>query len=200
MNPLDPDVLVSAYVQGIFPMPGEDGGIAWFSPDPRGVILPADFRMSRSLARSRRRFELRVDSAFEAVIDACAGRGDPETDWISPEIRAAYVRLHRLGLAHSVEAWADGELAGGLYGVALGGLFAGESMFSRRRDASKAALAGLVELAGPEGLIDVQWLTPHLASLGAVEIPRAEYLRRLELALARPLPRAFAGTGSSQEG
>lgn len=193
MNPLDPHVLVSAYEQGIFPMPGEDGGIAWFSPDPRGVLLPGDLRVSRSLARSRRRFELRVDTAFEGVIDACASRNDPETDWISPAIRDAYVRLHRLGRAHSVEAWRDGELAGGLYGVAIGGLFAGESMFSRERDASKVALAGLVELLGEDALVDVQWLTPHLASLGAIEISRAEYLRRLERALALPLPPALEG-------
>ena len=202
MDPLDPDVLVSAYEQGIFPMADEEGEIGWYSPDPRGVLLPADFRISRSLARSRRRFELRIDTAFEAVIDACASRDDPLTDWISPEVRDAYVRLHRLGLAHSVEAWQDGELAGGLYGVALGGLFAGESMFSSRRDASKVALAGLVELLhGEDRLIDVQWLTPHLASLGATEIPRDEYLVRLTRALALPLPPAFAGTrGGPQEG
>lgn len=195
MDPLDPDVLLSAYVQGIFPMPSEEdgdgGGIAWFSPDPRGVLLPADLHVSRSLARSRRRYELRVDAAFAEVIDACASRGDPLTDWISPAIRDAYVRLHELGHAHSVEAWRDGTLAGGLYGVALGGLFAGESMFSRERDASKAALAGLVELVGPEALIDVQWLTPHLASLGATEIPRDEYLERLDRALDLPTPDAF---------
>jgi leucyl/phenylalanyl-tRNA---protein transferase len=133
------------------------------------------------------------------VIDACAGRDDPLTDWISPAIRDAYVRLHRRSHAHSVEAWRDGELAGGLYGVALGGLFAGESMFSRERDASKAALAGLVELVGPNGLVDVQWLTPHLASLGATELPRAEYLRRLERALALPLPPAFRRALSSPQ-
>jgi leucyl/phenylalanyl-tRNA---protein transferase len=188
---LDPDVLLAAYGHGIFPMPGEEGEVAWFSPDPRGVLFPSELRVSRSLARSRRRYEVRVDTAFEAVIDACASRDDPLTDWISPEIRDAYVRLHRLGHAHSVEAWREGELAGGLYGVALGGLFAGESMFSRGRDASKVALAGLVELVGADGLIDVQWLTPHLASLGAVEIPREEYFRRLDDALTRPLPPAF---------
>jgi leucyl/phenylalanyl-tRNA---protein transferase len=191
VDPLDPLVLLAAYEQGIFPMPGEDGEVLWFSPDPRGVLLPSELRISRSLARSRRRYELRVDTAFESVIDACASRNDPLTDWISPEIREAYVRLHRLGHAHSVEAWRDGELAGGLYGVALGGLFAGESMFSRGRDASKVALAGLVDIVGRDALIDVQWLTPHLASLGAVEIPRDEYLRRLDQALALPLPPAF---------
>ena len=201
MDPLHPATLLSAYEQGVFPMPGRGGEIDWFSPDPRGVLFPGDLRVSRSLARSRRRFALRVDTAFEAVIDACASRNDVETDWISPEIRDAYVRLHRLGWAHSVEAWQDGELAGGLYGVALGGLFAGESMFSRRPDASKAALVQLVELVGPDGLIDVQWLTPHLASLGATEIPRDDYLAQLERVLALPLPRAFAGPPlSSKEG
>ncbi len=198
MDPLHPDLLLSAYEQGIFPMPsaedGEDGEIAWFSPDPRGVLFPSGLRISRSLHRSCRGYELRVDTAFEDVIDACAARDDPLTDWISPVIRDAYLRLHELGHAHSVEAWRAGELAGGLYGVALGGLFAGESMFSRRRDASKAALVGLAQIVAGEGrMIDVQWLTPHLASLGGVEIPRAEYLERLERALALPLPPAFAG-------
>ena len=174
-------------------MPGWDGAIRWYAPDPRG-ILPLDaLHVSRSLRRVLPRFEPTVDAAFETVVEHCANRG--EGDWITDEIRDAYVRLHRLGFAHSVEVWRDGELAGGIYGVALGGLFAGESMFHRVRDASKAALVALVELlraAGDEHerLFDVQWLTPHLASLGAVEIARDEYLARLERALA--LPSAFS--------
>ena len=135
--------------------------------------------VSRSLRRSARDFEIRVDSAFEEVLDACA---DPRRDsgWIDADIRAAYLRLHELGWVHSVEAWRDGRLAGGLYGVAIGGLFAGESMFHRERDASKVALLGLCRLLDDQladrRLVDVQWVTPHLASLGVVEIPRREYL------------------------
>lgn len=162
--------------------------LAWWSPDPR-AILPLDgLRVSRSLRRSLRRFDLRVDTAFDEVVASCA---DPSRHggWITPAIAGAYGRLHRLGWAHSVEAWtADGRLAGGLYGVAIGGLFAGESMFHREADASKVALVGLVEglRAGGATLLDVQWLTPHLASLGAIELPRAEYLRRLVEAIHRP--------------
>jgi leucyl/phenylalanyl-tRNA--protein transferase len=161
-----------------------DGEMLWWSPDPRGVLDPGRFHVSRSLRRTRRRFEIRVNTAFAAVIDACADPRRPH-GWITAEIRDAYVGLHELGWAHSVEAWdADGRLAGGLYGVAIGRLFAAESMFHVATDASKAALAALVERLGPDALIDVQWLTPHLASLGAIEIPREEYLRRLERALA----------------
>jgi leucyl/phenylalanyl-tRNA--protein transferase len=137
---------------------------------------------------------VRIDTAFESVIDACADPSRPGR-WISAEVRDAYVELHRLGWAHSVEAWdADGALTGGLYGVAIGGLFAGESMFHRGRDASKVALVGLVAALGadPAGILDVQWLTPHLASLGVVEIPRSEYLRRLAVAVELPLPSLFA--------
>jgi leucyl/phenylalanyl-tRNA---protein transferase len=175
-------------------MPDWTGVLRWWSPDPRGVIPLGGIHVSRSLRRVLPRFEIRVDSAFADVIDACANRG--EGDWITPEIRDAYVRLHELGSAHSVEAWRDGELAGGLYGVSVGGLFAGESMFHRVRDASKVALVALVELlrgAGDadERLLDVQWSTPHLASLGAVEISRSEYEDRLARALALPLPPAF---------
>jgi leucyl/phenylalanyl-tRNA--protein transferase len=177
---LEPATLIAAYRQGIFPMP-VDGELLWWSPDPRGVLLPDRFRLSRTLRRTRRRFEIRFDTAFAGVVDGCA---DPRRSggWITPEIRAAYVRLHELGWAHSVEAWDADGLAGGLYGVAIGRLFAAESMFHRATDAGKAALAALVERMGPDGLIDVQWLTPHLASLGAIEIPREEYL--LELAAA----------------
>jgi len=168
---------------------GDDEVLVWWSPDPRGVLPLDGLRVGRSLRRSCTRFEIRVDSAFEAVVDACA---DPSRSgrWITPSIRDAYVGLHRLGWAHSVEAWDAEGLAGGLYGVALGGLFAGESMFHRRTDASKVALVGLVERLreGGAALLDVQWVTPHLASLGAVEVPRAEYLERLAEAVERALP------------
>ena len=150
--------------------------------------------MTASLRRSCRRFEVRVDTAFADVIAACAAPGR-RGRWIDGRIEAAYTHLHELGWAHSVEAWtAQGDLAGGLYGVAIGGFFAGESMFHRERDASKVALVGLVERLDPAGLLDVQWLTPHLASLGAIEVARADYLERLPGALARPLPPAFAPT------
>jgi leucyl/phenylalanyl-tRNA--protein transferase len=171
-------------------MPVQPAGeelLVWWSPDPRGVLPLEGLRVSRSLRRSCRRFEVRVDTAFEAVIDGCA---DPSRTgrWITPAIRDAYVELHRLGWAHSVEAWDADGLAGGLYGVAIGGLFAGESMFSLRTDASKAALVGLVERLreGGASLLDIQWVTPHLASLGAVEVPRRTYLDRLAEALERP--------------
>jgi leucyl/phenylalanyl-tRNA---protein transferase len=197
---LEPGTLLSAYRHGIFPMPvGRGRHLGWWSPHPR-AILPLDgVQISRSLRRSLRRYEIRVDTAFGRVIEACADPRRPH-GWISPEIRDAYRSLHELGWAHSVEAWADegGDcptLAGGLYGVAIGGLFAGESMFHRRTDASKAALVALVEqltAAGAQGrLLDVQWQTRHLATLGAVEIPRREYLRRLSVALERPLPPVF---------
>ena len=167
--------------------------LAWWSPDPRGIIPLGGLRVSRSLRRSCDRYAVTVDRAFEDVIDGCA---DPSRTgrWINEEIRAAYVRLHHLGWAHSVEVWtADGALAGGLYGVAIGGLFAGESMFHRARDASKVALVALVTaLRGNEaGILDVQWVTPHLASLGAVGIPRSTYLARLHAALTEPLPPIF---------
>jgi leucyl/phenylalanyl-tRNA---protein transferase len=167
--------------------------MAWWSPDPRGVLPVEGLRVSRSLRRSYDRHRVTVDVAFETVIDACA---DPSRTgrWITTQIRDAYVALHRLGWAHSVEAWTeDGALAGGLYGVAIGGLFAGESMFHRERDGSKVALVHLVELLrGHDGaLLDVQWLTPHLASLGAIEVPRTQYLARLARALTARLPPIF---------
>lgn len=162
--------------------------LAWWSPEPRGIIPLDGLRVSRSLRRSCARYDVRVDTAFETVIDAC---GDPgrEGRWITPDIRAAYLELHELGWVHSVEAWsADGTLAGGLYGVAVGGLFAGESMFHHRTDASKVALVSLVGLLRQGGatLLDVQWVTPHLASLGAVELPRARYLALVRDAVAQP--------------
>ena len=167
-----------------------DGPLAWWAPDPRGVIPLDGLHVSRSLRRSCQRFEIRVDTAFDAVIRGCADPSRP-SGWIDDEFIAAYTRLHELGWVHSVEAWTRGdvpELAGGVYGVAIGGLFAGESMFHRRTDASKAALAGLVERLRPGGatLFDVQWQTEHLATLGAREIPRDRYLGLLADALARP--------------
>lgn len=184
---VDPGTLLAAYRRGLFPMPMEAGGpMAWWSPDPRGVLDPVGMRISRSLRRSMDRFEVRVDTAFDEVVAACA---DPtrEHGWIDGRISSAYVELHRLGWAHSIEAWDADGLAGGLYGVAIGGLFAGESMFHRRTDASKVALAGLTDLLGngADRLVDVQWCTPHLARLGAVEVCREDYLERLpDLTLA----------------
>jgi leucyl/phenylalanyl-tRNA--protein transferase len=168
--------------------------LAWWSPDPRGVLPLDRLRVTRSLRASCARFEVRIDTAFEAVIDACA---DPARTgrWITAQVRDAYVELHRLGWAHSVETWApDGTLAGGLYGVAIGGLFAGESMFHHARDASKVALVSLVAAlrANPGGMLDVQWSTPHLATLGVVDVPRAQYLRDLAVAIEQPLPPVFA--------
>jgi len=196
---LEPGTVLAAYRNGVFPMPVEDGLMAWWSPEPRAVLPLDGLRVSRSLRRSCAGFEVRVDTAFPAVVAACGDRARAGR-WITPEIVAAYVRLHQLGWAHSVEAWAldDGRLAGGLYGIATGGLFAGESMFHRRTDASKVALVALVDLlGGPAGaaegrLLDVQWRTDHLGSLGAVELDRAAYRRLLDRALRLPLPGAFA--------
>jgi leucyl/phenylalanyl-tRNA--protein transferase len=194
---LAPGTLLAAYRQGLFPMPlGEPDShapLGWWSPERRGIIPLDGLRVTRSLARSGRRFTTTVDTAFDDVIAACA---DARRDqgWIGPEIRDAYVNLHHLGWAHSVEAWSPGgELVGGLYGIAIGGFFAGESMFHRATDASKVALVALVDLlrAGGATLLDVQWCTPHLARLGAVEVSRAEYRRRLAAALALPLPATF---------
>jgi leucyl/phenylalanyl-tRNA--protein transferase len=197
---LEPGTLLLAYRSGIFPMPLQrDDVIAWWSPDPRGVIPLDGLRVSRSLRRSVRRYEVRIDTAFEEVIDACA---DPSRTgrWISTAVRDAYLRLHELGWAHSVETWSldDGSLAGGLYGVAVGGLFAGESMFHRTTDASKVALVALVDRMRDDGaggsgrLLDVQWLTPHLESVGAIEISRSRYLQLLDDALEQALPAALS--------
>ena len=189
---LEPGTVLAAYRRGVFPMGvGRHGGrpLGWWSPDPRGVLLPGRMRVSRSLARSARRCEIRVDTAFAEVVEACGDRGR-EGRWITPEIVAAYTRLHELGWVHSVETWREGRLVGGLYGVMVGGLFAGESMFYRETDASKVALLGLVERfldsAPSDRVIDVQWRTPHLATLGVDEIPRPEYLGRLTRALEEP--------------
>ena len=179
-------------------MPVDKRNLGWWSPEPRAILPLGEgggVVVSRSLRRSCRRFEIRVDTAFEEVIDAC---GDPSRQgrWITPAIRSAYVALHELGWVHSIEAWSleDGSLAGGLYGVAIGGLFAGESMFHRVTDASKVALVGLVSLLSPaDGLLDVQWRTDHLATLGVEEIPRTDYLARVAVAVTKPLPDAFVG-------
>jgi leucyl/phenylalanyl-tRNA--protein transferase len=183
---LEPGTLLSAYRRGLFPMRLRPGGpIAWWSPDPRGIIPLDGLHVSRSLRSSCRRFEIRVDAAFEAVVRGCADPNRPH-GWIDESFVQAYCALRHLGWAHSVEAWRDGELVGGLYGVAIGGLFAAESKFHRVRDASKVALVALVERlrAGGSTLLDVQWTTPHLASLGAIDIPREEYIERLQRALA----------------
>lgn len=180
---LEPETLLHAYRQGIFPWPHPGMPLPWFSPDPRGVIWLDDLRTSRSLRQRLRHsgWETTVDRAFEAVVTACAERHRPEGTWIVPEMRVAYLRLHRLGHAHSLEVWRGEELVGGLYGVGVGGVFTGESMFHRATDASKVALADLVDRLAEAGgrLIDVQLVTDHLASLGARPMPRPEYLSLL---------------------
>jgi leucyl/phenylalanyl-tRNA---protein transferase len=185
---LQPSTVVDAYRRGLFPMEvtGLAGVLGWWSPDPRGILPLDGLRVTRSMRRSARRYEIRVDTCFSRVIRGCA---DPSRDdgWISEDVIAAFTRLHELGWAHSVEVFdRDGQLAGGLYGVRVEGLFAGESMFHRERDASKVALMALVELMQTSGmaLLDVQWCTDHLASLGAVAIARQEYLARLADAVA----------------
>ncbi len=185
MPPLTPDIVLDGYRQGIFPMADDDGDIYWFRPDPR-CIFPLDaFHVPRSLRQTIRRgtFTVRVNTAFDAVIAACADR--PEGTWISDEIMAVYCALHRRGQAHSVEAWVGDELGGGLYGVTQGGAFFGESMFTRVTDASKVALVALVERLRARGfvLLDTQWTTPHLKRFGAIEIPAAAYRERLRSAL-----------------
>ncbi len=185
---INPALLVRAYREGIFPMALEDGQIGWFSPDPRGVLPLDTFHVPARLARVVRggRFEIRVDTAFEAVMRACAERPGEGT-WISETIVESYKALHRMGIAHSVEAWHGDGLAGGLYGVHLGGAFFGESMFHRETDASKVALVALVDRLCRRGfaMLDTQWTTEHLEQFGAVEIPREEYLARLREALGR---------------
>ena len=178
-----PSTLIHAYRRGIFPMEvtGLPGVVGWWSPDPRGILPLDSLRVTRSMRQSARRFDIRVDTCFADVIRACA---DPsrEDGWITADFIAAYERLHELGWAHSVEVFdRDGVLAGGLYGVRIEEVFAGESMFHHKRDASKVALMALVDLMRASGmtLLDVQWCTEHLASLGAIAIPREDYLARL---------------------
>ncbi len=182
---LEPGTVLDAYRRGLFPM-RVDGVLAWWSPDPRGVIPLDGFHVSRSLRAAIRRFEIRVDSAFGAVMRACADPGR-EHGWIDESFVVAYTRLHELGWAHSVETWHDDRLVGGLYGLRIGGLFAGESMFHAATDASKVACRATVELLRIDGarLFDVQWTTPHLRTLGAVDVTRAEYLRLLADALGQ---------------
>lgn len=184
---LTAELLLSAYRQGIFPM-GSRRGIDWYLPDPRGILPLERFHASKSLMQTVRsgRYEVRTDVDFEGVMRACADR--PESSWITGEIVGVYCELHRMGLAHSVESYRDGRLEGGLYGVHLGGAFFGESMFHRGRDASKVALVALVERMRRQGftLLDVQFGTDHLNRFGVIEIPCAEYLKRLEEALIKP--------------
>ena len=178
---LAPGTLLRAYRSGIFPMPANDAGeIAWWSPDPRAIIPVDRFVSSRSLKKSIRRYTTTLDQAFRDVVVACANPDRPH-GWINDDFVEAYVLLHELGWAHSIETWHMGRLVGGLYGVHIGGLFAGESMFYRARDASKVALARLIETMTEwhSPLLDVQWATPHLESLGAVEVQRTEYMEMM---------------------
>lgn len=181
---LEPGTLLSAYRSGLFPMPFDRKRVAWFSPDPRGILPLDGLRVSRSLRRSVQRYEVRLDTRFVEVMERCA---DPRRQggWIDRRFVEAYTRLHELGWAHSVETYLDDELVGGLYGVRVAGLFAGESMFHTATDASKVALVHLVDLLVDDGasLLDVQWTTPHLVSLGAVDITRDEYVERLRTAV-----------------
>jgi leucyl/phenylalanyl-tRNA--protein transferase len=200
---LSPGMLLSGYRGGLFAMP-DDGELGWWSPDPRGVLLPGRVHVARSLRRALARFEVSVDESFAEVLAACADPRRPH-GWISPAYVASYRELHRLGWAHSIEVWgSDGHLAGGLFGVEVGGLFAAESKFHVRTDASKVAVVALADLLAADGdprrIIDVQWCTEHLASLGGVEVPRPVYLRALPGALAcRPLLSGRPGTLSQAD-
>lgn len=177
--------LLRAYRRGLFPWFNEGDPVCWWSPDPRAIFELDGFHVSRRLARTIRsgRFTITINGAFSSVINSCADRD--EGTWITPSMIDAYTVFHQLGHAHSVEVWHEGQLAGGLYGVAVGGLFAGESMFSRQRDASKVALAFTVDRIRKRGfqLFDIQFVTEHTTRFGAIEIPRDEYLRRLKQAL-----------------
>ena len=182
---LAPATIVTAYSRGIFPWFSDGQPILWWSPDPRMVLFPAEFKISKSLAKtvSHGTFEIRFDTAFVDVIAACAEpRSEDGGTWIVPEMRAAYAQLHTLGVAHSIESWRDGELVGGLYGLALGRMFFGESMFARQTDASKVALVALIDKLQSDGfeLVDCQQETRHLASFGARPIPRKDFVHRLK--------------------
>lgn len=202
---LSPGRLLDAYRRGIFPWFSDGQPVLWWSPDPRMVLFPAGFRVSRSLRKTLRagNYEIRLDSDFAAVIDACAQTwrpGQPGT-WITPEMRRAYLNLHDLGWAHSVETWKDDKLAGGLYGLAIGRMFYGESMFSRHTDASKIAAAHLARFLEERnfGMIDCQMYTAHLASLGAREIPRNDFIRRMEeLTLDADAPARWPEAGATR--
>src|SRR6266566_6887135 len=189
---ISPDLLLQGYRLGVFPMAMRDDSIEWFSPDPRAILPLEDFHVPHALRRLVRKkvFATTINNAFSKVIEACAKREDT---WINPEIMESYTQLHQLGYAHSVEAWGEGKLAGGLYGIAVGGAFFGESMFHRERDASKIALVALVQRlrARKFALLDTQWLTPHLQQFGGIEISRNHYLRLLRSAVE--LPRTFSG-------
>ncbi len=187
---LAPGTILAAYRRGLFPMPLDDGSLGWWSPVDRAILPFSSLRISRSLSRSCRRFAVSVDADATGVVEACADPSRPH-GWITPDMKEAYLELHRLGWMHSFEVWdADGKLVGGLYGLGIGGLFCGESMFHRVSDASKVALVHLVALLSERGgvMLDVQWLTPHLQSLGAQVIGRQEYLARLPTALEAPDP------------
>ncbi|MGI8482435.1 MAG: leucyl/phenylalanyl-tRNA--protein transferase [Chthoniobacterales bacterium] len=187
---IEADVLLQGYRLGMFPMAMEDGEIEWFSPNPRGILPLDGFHLPHGLERARRKhnLDIRIDGAFADVMRRCAARADT---WINGEIIESYTRLHELGYAHSVETWSEGQLAGGLYGVAVGAAFFGESMFHEVTDASKIALLALVERLRARRylLLDTQWLTPHLQRFGAIEIPRHHYLHLLKQAV--DLPRNF---------
>jgi leucyl/phenylalanyl-tRNA--protein transferase len=202
---LSPQRILQAYRQGIFPWFSAGEPILWWSPDPRMVLLPDEFRISRSLRKTLRRghYQIRLDNHFDAVIEACARtpRQGQNGTWITREMRFAYATLFELGYAHTVETWIDGQLAGGLYGLAIGKMFYGESMFSRQTDASKIALAHLTRFLRQHdfALIDCQMNTPHLASLGAREIPRAAFIARLhELTGQAPLNGRWPVAGADQ--
>lgn len=193
-----PGTILQAYRKGMFPMHLPDGHLGWWSPIDRAIIPLDGLYVSRSLRQSCRRYFVSVDEDFEGVIAGCADP-DREGSWITPEFIDAYTELHRLGWAHSVEVWdSEGDLVGGLYGMALGGLFAGESMFHRARDASKVALVHLIVVmtSGGGDLLDVQWQTPHLESMGAVIVGKSRYLERLSVALEKPNP--FLGSDQEQ--
>ena len=187
-DPMIPaELLVEAYRRGIFPMAMENGEIGWFSPDPRAIIPLETFHVPHGLKRALRKelYQVRFDTCFEEVMRNCADRAET---WISEEIIASYTHLHKLGIAHCVEAWHGDQLVGGLYGVSLGGAFFGESMFHRATDASKYALHALVQHLKSRGftLLDTQWITPHLLTFGAIEIPRSRYMQLLASSLAKP--------------
>lgn len=193
---LEPGTLLEAYRAGYFPMPLGRRQLGWFSPDPRAILPAGGVHRSRTLARHLRRFEFTIDTCFERVVEAC---GDPTRPhgWITPAVVEAYARLHHSGWAHSIEVWQDGELVGGLYGVSIGAFFAGESMFHRATDASKAAMVHLdgIMQSVEDSLVDVQWQTPHLASMGVVEVNRRDYLARLRVACRGPAPTPLLEAG-----